>query len=100
MRWTHKLGIVALSFALVASATAQGHGHHNGGNGGNSGGSSNGATRGGATTPGAHRSISNGPSSPYVNPFQQQTHIVTQGSGCYGCGYSTYGGYVYGGYDG
>lgn len=38
-----------------------------------------------------------GPSTPYVNPFQQQVHLTGAGAGCATCGYATYGGYAYGG---
>jgi len=36
----------------------------------------------------------------HVDPFHPQIHLPGSRLGCYNCGYSTYGGYVYSGYEG
>jgi hypothetical protein len=47
---------------------------------------------------GFHRTLSTHPSPPRPDPFHQPIHLPGGGTGCFNCGYNTYGGYVYSGY--
>jgi hypothetical protein len=106
MRRSLQFAVVLLTATFAASTLyAQDHGHHkgNGQGSGSTGGATSSvrATSGtGGTTQGGHRSLSTVPSRPYVNPFNQQIHLNPRGTGCFNCGYSSYGGYAYSGYEG
>ena len=44
--------------------------------------------------------LSTHPTPPRPDPFHQPIHLPGGGTGCFNCGYNTYGGYAYSGYEG
>lgn len=107
MRRSLQLATVLLTASLGASTLfAQGQSHQKGGAQNSGSHASRGTATNGRGTGSSivaqhgHRTLSTVPSPGYVSPFQQQIHLPGGGGGCYNCGYTTYGGYVYSGYEG
>ena len=109
------LQLAAILLAMTFAATtlfAQSQGHKDSGTqgtssatAGRSGGSGGGTTARGGTGGGGNNS--HGHHNPaantgfvHVDPFHPEIHLPGSRLGCRGCGYSTYGGYVYSGYEG